>query len=96
MAYRPEPIDTSGVVLSEELLALTERLAENIHEIWASLRMEEGWMHGAAIDSEQRLHSRLVPYAELPESEKKYDRLMALETLRVIVASGFRIERAPD
>jgi hypothetical protein len=96
MTYRPRPIDTRGVVLSDELLALTEQLAENTHEIWASLRMEEGWTHGPETDGHKKLHRRLVPYEQLPESEKRYDRIMALETLRVIVALGFRIERSTD
>lgn len=31
--YNPNPIDTSDVVLSDELLALTEKLAENTHDV---------------------------------------------------------------
>ena len=46
--YTPKPIDTSNVVLSDELLELTERLAENTHEIWAQQRMSEGWTWGLA------------------------------------------------
>jgi len=96
MTYRPKPFDTRGIELSGELLALTEQLAENAHEIWASLRMAEGWTYGPELDDHRKFHHRLVPYDQLPESEKRYDRTMALETLRFIVALGFRIERLPD
>ena len=43
MNYNPKPIDTDGVILSEELLALTELLAENTHEVWAAGRIRDGW-----------------------------------------------------
>ena len=35
----------------------------------------------------------LVPYSELPESEKEYDRRTALGALKLILALGYRIEK---
>jgi ryanodine receptor 2 len=35
----------------------------------------------------------LVPYDELPESEKAYDRDTSVETLKLITKLGFRIIR---
>lgn len=35
MNYNPKPIDTSDITLPEELLALTEKIAENVHDVWA-------------------------------------------------------------
>ena len=35
----------------------------------------------------------LIPYDELPESEKEYDRNTALETLKLILKMGYRIEK---
>lgn len=93
MAYQPRPVDTSGVKLTESLLELTELLAQNIHEVWAAQRLSEGWTYGPERDDEAKRHPCLVPYDELPESEKEYDRNTALETLRVITALGYRIER---
>ena len=40
-----------------------------------------------------KTHPDLVPYAELAESEKDYDRKTAVETLRAILKLGYRIER---
>ena len=93
MTYEPRPLDTSGVSLDPGLLALTEQLARNAHDIWARQRLAEGWTHGPRRDDALRQHPDLVPYAELPESEKTYDRDAALETLKAIVALGYRIEK---
>jgi hypothetical protein len=92
--YVPEPIDTSGVTLDEDLIALGEVLARNTHEVWARQRIADGWRYGAARDDRRREHPSLVPYDELSESEKKYDLNTALETLKATVAMGYRIEKA--
>ena len=90
--YDPKPIDTTGIELSEELLALTEQIAENTHDVWAKGRMEEGWVYGKVKDSEKKTTPLLIPYADLPESEKMYDRNTVLETLKLIVKLGYKIE----
>lgn len=94
MGYRPEPKDTSKVVLSEELLALTEQIAENVHDVWALGRIREGWTYGEVRDDKKKTTPCLVPYGELSESEKEYDRNTALQTLKLIVSLGYRIEKA--
>ncbi|HEV2882851.1 MAG TPA: TRAFs-binding domain-containing protein [Pyrinomonadaceae bacterium] len=92
MEYKPRPIDTSGVTLSEDVLELTELLAKNTHEIWARQRLSERWRYGAQRDDERREHPGLVSYEELSEVEKQYDRNTALETLKTIISLGYRIE----
>ncbi len=92
MTYQPKPLDTSGVELSASLAALLERLAENTHAVWAAARIAQGWRHGPARDDAAKRHPCLVPYADLPESEKAYDRATAAETLKAIVKLGYRIE----
>jgi len=89
--YDPKPIDTSDVVLPEELLSLTEKIAENVHDVWAEGRISEGWTYGAEQDTEKKTTPLLVPYNKLPESEKDYDRNTALETLKFIVSLGYEI-----
>lgn len=93
MMYSPKPIDTTDVKLSPEILLLTELLAENAHEIWAVERFEDGWKYGLKRDDIKKEHPCLVPYAELPDSEKKYDRNVAMETLKAIIAMGYEIEK---
>ncbi len=94
MGYRPEPKDTSKVELPEELLALTEQIAENVHDVWAQGRIREGWTYGEVKDEKKKTTPCLVPYGELSESEKEYDRNTALQTLKLIVSLGYRIEKA--
>jgi ryanodine receptor 2 len=79
------------VQLDREILELTERLAENAHDIWAQRRIAEGWTKGPKRDKKE--HPSLVPYKDLPESEKEYDRSAALETLKAMLALGYRIEK---
>jgi hypothetical protein len=93
-SYKPQPRDTSSVRLPAELTQLTELLAKNTHENWARLRMDEGWRPGPRRDDGRKEHPGLVPYEELSESEKDYDRRTAIETLKTILALGYRIEKA--
>lgn len=94
MAYRPRPLKTDHIVLSDDIIALTERLAKNTHEVWARGRMADGWTYGPVRDDAKKQHPGLVPYAELSEEEKQYDRNTAMETIKVILAMGYRIERS--
>ncbi len=94
MRYNPRPIDSSGVTLPESLLALTERLAESAHDRWAQVRLAEGWTYGPRRDDARKQHPDLVPYAALPETEKEYDRTTVLETLKALMALGYRIVKA--
>lgn len=91
--YTPNPIDTSDVILSDDLLALTEKLASNTHDVWAAGRITEGWKYGSKRDDSKKETPCLVPYKELAESEKEYDRNTALETLRLIIKLGYKIEK---
>lgn len=94
--YTPKPVDTSDVVLPEQLLELTERIAENVHEVWASGRIRDGWTYGPVRDDDKKQTPCLVPYAQLSDTEKEYDRNTALETLRLITKLGYRVEKQSD
>ena len=89
--YIPQPIDTKGVVLPNELNALAEEIAKNVHEVWAEGRMKEGWTFGEERDDAKKYHPCLVPYEELTDTEKEYDRNTSQETLKLIMKLGFRI-----
>ena len=92
MAYKPKPLDTSPVRLDAELTALTERLAENTHEIWAQQRVSEGWRYGPHRNDETKEHPCLVPYDQLPEIERQYDRRTALEAIKMLLLLGYKID----
>ena len=89
--YVPQPLDTASVELPQELLDLSEEIAKNVHEVWAQNRIAEGWSWGPVRDDEKRQTPCLVPYEDLPEGEKAYDRNTALDTLRFITLGGFKI-----
>lgn len=91
--YNPKPIDTSDVVLTDDLNELVEQMAENVHDIWAQSRMQQGWTYGPERNDELKHHPCLIPYGELPEVEKDYDRDTAVETLKLILKLGFKIEK---
>ena len=93
--YTPQPIDTSDVRLPAELDELVEKIAKNVHEVWAQSRMEQGWTYGEERNDELKHHPCLVPYEDLPEIEKDYDRDTALGTLKLICKFGFKITRDP-
>lgn len=91
--YKPNPIDTSKVELPDDLLELTEKIAENVHENWSVGRIADGWTYGETRNDEKKTTPCLVPYSELSDSEKEYDRVTALQTLKLIVALGYRLEK---
>ncbi|MCM1060690.1 MAG: RyR domain-containing protein [Eubacterium sp.] len=91
--FDPKPIDTSDIKLSDDVVRLTEMIAENVHNIWAKGRISEGWVYGEVRDDTRKTTPCLVPYDELPESEKDYDRNTAIETVKVIIKLGYRIEK---
>lgn len=91
--YEPTPIDTSKINIPDDLMNLLEILAENVHDTWAELRIAEGWTLGPVRDGLSKQHPCLIPYAELSESEKDYDKKTAIETLKIIISLGYKIEK---
>jgi hypothetical protein len=85
--------NTSDIVLPKELLEIKEILAENVHECWSRRRLREGWRYGKTRDEKTKVTQCLVPYSELPEEEKNYDRQTALETVKLLLKLGFKISR---
>ena len=91
--YDPHPIDASHFQLPDTLKELLEAIAENSHEVWARQRISEGWVYGEKRDDEKKKHPDLVPYSDLTESEKEYDRKMAKETLMLVQRLGYKISK---
>ena len=91
--YIPQPMDTSDVKLPEELNQLIEQMSKNVHEVWAETRISQGWTYGEQRNDELKTHPCLIPYEELPEEEREYDRNTAVGTLKLIMKLGFRISK---
>lgn len=90
--YVPQPLDTSDVALPEELMSLVESMSKNVHEVWAEERINQGWKYGPERNDALKEHPCLVPYEDLPESERRFDRNTAIGTLKLIYKLGFKIE----
>ena len=91
--YVPKPMDTSDISLPEDLNVLIEQMAKNVHEVWAKSRLEQGWTYGEERNDVLKTHPCLIPYEELPQIEKDYDRDTALGTLKLINKLGFKITK---
>lgn len=89
--YEPYPIRLDDVSLGDDLIELQEAIAENAHEIWAKTRTDQGWSYGPERNDQKKETPDMVPYCNLPESEKLYDREMAMQTLKLVKKLGFEI-----
>ena len=91
--YIPKPAQSDDIVLSEELNSLVEAMAKNVHDVWAESRISQGWTYGPERNDALKHHPCLVPYEDLPEVEKAYDRDTAVGTLKLICKLGFKITK---
>lgn len=91
--YIPNPVDTKSIQISDELKSLVGEMAKNVHEVWAQTRISQGWTYGEERNDAEKKHPCLVPYDELSEEEKEYDRNTSIETIKLILKLGFKISR---
>lgn len=90
-AYKPAPLDVSNIALPKELDPLIEQIAHNVHEVWAETRLQQGWVYGSERNDKLKTHPSIIPYDDLSENEKVFDRNTAVNTLKLIVKLGFKI-----
>ena len=91
--YEPHPLILDDVTIDSELMELREAIAENAHEVWAKTRKDQGWSYGPERDDAKKLHPDMIPYNLLPESEKKYDREMAINTIKLVKKLGWELKK---
>ena len=89
--YIPGPINLDNVKLPEGLDQLIETISKNVHEVWASGRIKDGWKYGSERNDNLKTHPCLIHYDELPEVEKQYDRETVLNTIKLVIKSGYKI-----
>ena len=94
--YSPQSIDLWHIELPEGFVELRESIAANAHDRWAWDRQSEGWTYGLKRDDAKLETPDMVPYSQLPESEKQYDRRMAEDTLKLLTALGYKIEKTDE
>ena len=91
--YHPKLMNLKHAELPGGLEELREAIAENVHDTWALERQSEGWTYGLKRDDNKLETPDMVPYAQLPESEKQYDRNTAEDTLKLLTALGYKITK---
>ncbi|CAJ1067174.1 ryanodine receptor 2 [Xyrichtys novacula] len=89
--FTPTPVDISKVVLPPQLEDIRDKLAENIHELWAVDKIDLGWMHDSVRDEVKRHDPCLVDFSRLPEHERNQILHKAQDTLRTSLALGFHV-----
>ncbi len=92
MSDEPKSLDLTRVEIPADLINLVEQLAEITHDNWLKQRLADGWRHGQSRNDLLKEHPCIVPYEDLPESEKEYDRKISLGVVQAMLALGYRIE----
>ncbi|KAE9543520.1 hypothetical protein AGLY_002320 [Aphis glycines] len=90
-AFVPNPVDTSMVTLPSYIENIKDKLAENIHEMWAMNKIEAGWQYGDKRNDTRKYHPCLIQFDKLPPAEKRYDSQLAVQTLKTVIALGYHI-----
>nr|XP_040034926.1 ryanodine receptor 2 [Gasterosteus aculeatus aculeatus] len=96
LTFTPTPVDISEVVLPPQLEDISEKMAENIHELWAMDRIDLGWTHGLVKDEVKKHNTCLVEFSKLSEQEKNQNLQMSQDTLKTLLALGFHIGLTDD
>lgn len=69
------------------------RMAKLEHESWCREKKAEGWRYGSKKDSDQKTNPNLIPWEELPPSEKEKNKGYIRDLPRLLARAGFQIER---
>lgn len=69
-----EPVKRRALALLGHSEAVQEQLAQAEHRRWMADLLMSGWSYGATYDWDLRQHNNLVPYAELDEATRGFDR----------------------
>jgi hypothetical protein len=69
-----------------------ERMAELEHGRWNIDRLRGGWRFGPR-DDQRQFHNCLVPWAELPENIKEYDRKAVRKFPEILAKAGLEVYR---
>ncbi|EGT37287.1 hypothetical protein CAEBREN_31615 [Caenorhabditis brenneri] len=89
--FIPTPIDVSTTQLTHHAMEMHQKYAENLHELWAMRKIELGWSYGENRSETSRKHPCLTRFELLPETEKKYNIMLALTTMKTIEALGYHL-----
>ena len=91
--YKPHPVNLEDIHLDNDIMQLQDVFAENIHEVWAKERKEEGWVYGPVVDAQEKTDPNLLPFDLLPQQEKEHCRILVLESIKLLEKLGWQLTK---
>jgi hypothetical protein len=93
LGYEIEAAAPDGAVLVTFTDAEVERMAEMEHGRWNAERLLSGWTWSEKKDVDRKASPYLVPWQELPEEIKEYDRILVRSAPEILAKVGLQIRR---
>jgi hypothetical protein len=78
-------------MLDKSFSEILETLSKTVHNQWMTGRLTAGWKYGHERNDEKKEHPSLIPYEELPEEEKEFDRQTAKTVINYLLNNGYDI-----
>jgi len=75
---------------ADEIKEEVERMAEMEHGRWNVERLQNGWRHGVR-DNDAKLHDCLIPWSELADGIRKYDRLGVVNFPSILARANLEV-----
>lgn len=99
--YAPHPSRLfESIEIDADIEEIGEGIAEYTHDVWAERRFKQGYVYGPENNSDKKkgplTNKDLVPYSELPESEKILDRESYQGAIKMLIHSGYHIEKISE
>lgn len=91
--YTPAPASLDDVELPKGISELVETMAAHNHDVWAESKIKKGYSFGYVTSDEAMTHCDLIPYEDLTEEKKQYDRDTSLGALKLILSLGYTITK---
>nr|XP_045007932.1 ryanodine receptor 2 isoform X5 [Jaculus jaculus] len=94
--FNPQPVDTSNITIPEKLEYFINKYAEHSHDKWSMDKLANGWIYGEIYSDSSKIQPLMKPYKLLSEKEKEIYRWPIKESLKTMLAWGWRIERTRE
>ncbi|XP_059324863.1 ryanodine receptor 2 isoform X1 [Ammospiza nelsoni] len=94
--FNPQPVDTSNITIPEKLEYFINKYAEHAHDKWSMEKFANGWIYGETFSESAKVQPLMKQYKLLSEKEKEIYRWPIKESLKTMLAWGWRIERTRE
>uniref|UniRef100_A0A670XZ75 Ryanodine receptor 2 n=1 Tax=Pseudonaja textilis TaxID=8673 RepID=A0A670XZ75_PSETE len=94
--FNPQPVDTSNITIPEKLDYFINKYAEHSHDKWCMEKFANGWIYGETCSESSKVQPLMKQYKLLSEKEKEIYRWPIKESLKTMLAWGWRVERTRE